>query len=103
VLVEHLDVAAERQRRNDEFRLVRRALSAPQRPSEADGKAQDPDAQFAGNPKVAKLVHRDQQADRDDERKSTEQCESSMTLSDRPLQQLFRIAHIGRNESTASS
>ncbi len=66
-LVEHLDVAAERDRRDPVFDLIG-VLAAPaqQWPAESDRKPEHLEAEPARNPEMAVLVDRDQHADRDD-------------------------------------
>ena len=65
-LVEHLDVATQRQRREHILGAVA-ADAAQQRRTEANGKPQDADPAAARYPVVTKLVKGYQQAQRDDQ------------------------------------
>ena len=67
-LVEQLHVAAERYGRDHELDRVLAEHAPIQRLAEADGEAQHADAELARDPEMAELVHRDQHADRHDER-----------------------------------
>ena len=68
VLVEHLDVAAERDRRQPILNVIgRTAAPRQQRPAEADREAQHFEAEPPRHDEVAELVRGDQHADRDDE------------------------------------
>ena len=70
-LIDHLDVAAQRQGGQGEFRIGRRLLIAPDDLPETQGKSQHLDAEFPGHPEVTIFMHRDQNHQGDDEE---EQC-----------------------------
>ena len=67
-LVEQLDVTAERNGGNHVLDAIACRARAPQRLAEADREAQHADAEPARHPEMTELVHRDEHADRDDER-----------------------------------
>src|SRR5262249_28741806 len=66
-LVEHLHVAAQRQRADDELGAVRRRLAAPQHTAETDRETQHLDAARHRDAVVPVLVDHDQHAEREHE------------------------------------
>ena len=65
VLVEHLDVAAQRNHRDDVLGLIRSRLPAPQGAPETQGESEHLDAEAPSDPEVAELVHGHQHTDGD--------------------------------------
>ncbi len=61
-LIEHLDVAAQRNRGNDILRAVRPPHALQQRPAKSDREPEDLEAEPPRDPVMAELVHRDEQA-----------------------------------------
>ena len=78
-LVEHLHVAAERDRRQPVLGVVRRrAAPRQQRPTEADREAQHLEAEQARHEEMAELVNGDEHADRHEEsHRAVELCQTS--------------------------
>jgi hypothetical protein len=67
-LVQHLHVAAERERPDGQLHAVRAHAARPQRFPEAHGETQHLDAQAPRHPEMAELMHRDQNTQGDHER-----------------------------------
>ena len=71
-LVQHLHVAAQWNRRQNEFGVIELATSSKQGLAETDRKSLYFDANLARHPEVAELVNRNEDSQRQDESEHTE-------------------------------